>query len=70
MTITIPESLASIEIKEKYVLAITLDDNGGVTAYCKWRPRDTMRSKGASGGEKGAGQEKHPGSGDNAELNF
>ena len=31
MTVTIPESLADTEIKEKYVLAITLDDQGNVT---------------------------------------
>ena len=31
MTVTIPESLADTEIKEKYVLAITLDDQGNAT---------------------------------------
>lgn len=68
MTITIPESLASIEIKEKYVLAITLDDNGSVTAL-EVASKGHSKSKGASSGEKGAGQEKAPGTGDNAELN-
>ena len=32
MTVTIPESLADTEIKEKYVLAITLDEQGNVAA--------------------------------------
>ena len=68
MTITIPESLAGIEIKEKYVLAITLDDNGSVTAL-EVASKGHSKSKGASSGEKGAGQEKAPGTGDNAELN-
>ena len=31
MTITIPDSLSSVEIKEKYVLSVTLDDEGNVT---------------------------------------
>lgn len=68
MTITIPESLAGIEIKEKYVLAITLDDSGSVTAL-EVASKGHSKSKGASSGEKGAGQEKAPGTGDNAELN-
>lgn len=68
MTITIPESLAGIEIKEKYVLAITLDDNGSVTAL-EVASKGHSKSKGASSGEKGAGQEKAPSSGDSAELN-
>ena len=68
MTITIPESLAGIEIKEKYVLAITLDDNGSVTAL-EVASKGHSKSKSASNGEKGAGQEKAPGTGDNAELN-
>lgn len=67
MTITIPESLASIEIKEKYVLAITLDDSGSVTAL-EVASKGHSKSKGASSGEKGAGQEKAPSSGDSAEL--
>ena len=32
MTVTIPESLADTEIKEKYVLSITLDEQGNVAA--------------------------------------
>jgi hypothetical protein len=68
MTITIPESLSGIEIKEKYVLAITLDDNGSVTAL-EVASKGHSKSKGASSGEKGAGQEQAPSSGDSAELN-
>ena len=68
MIITIPESLAGIEIKEKYVLAITLDDSGSVTAL-EVASKGHSKSKSASNGEKGAGQEKAPGTGDNAELN-
>ena len=32
MTVTIPDSLSDVEIKENYVLAITFDENGNVTA--------------------------------------
>jgi len=41
MTVTIPETLSDIEIKENYVLSITLDESGNVTAV-------EVKSKGRS----------------------
>lgn len=56
MTVTIPESLSGIEIKEKYVLSITLDDQGNVTAI-EVVSKGRSKLKGPDSGKDGSGSE-------------
>lgn len=53
MTVTIPDSLSDVEIKENYVLAITFDENGNVTAVgVKSKGRNKSGSNQPSSGSK------------------
>lgn len=63
MTVTIPDSLSDVEIKENYVLSITFDENGNVTAVeVKSKGRNKSGSNQPSGGSK-------PEKGSNSENN-
>lgn len=63
MTVTIPDSLSDVEIKENYVLSITLDENGSVTAVeVKSKGRNRSGSNQPSSGSK---PEKGSNSGNN-----
>lgn len=55
MTITIPEGLTDVEIKENYVLSITLDDSGNVTAV-EVKSKGRSKPDGAGSGKPGDGQ--------------
>lgn len=67
MTVTIPDSLSDVEIKENYVLAITFDENGNVTAVeVKSKGRNKSGSNQPSSGSK---SEKGSNSGNNPITN-
>lgn len=52
MTVTIPDSLSGVEIKENYVLSITLDESGNVTAVeVKSKGRSKSGSDQPAGGQ-------------------